>query len=362
MKRIICPASLLALLLLTSVPSSNLSAQESPDPLRVALARRIDDAKIGTGVVVGLLTPEGRSFAVYGRASAEGTDVTADTVFEIGSVTKVFTSFLLADMVERGEVKLNDPVQKYLPASVKVPSRRGKQILLVDLATHSSGLPRDSVPVDLESDQNPYETYSASELYAFLGSYRLESDPGSKIEYSNVGFGLLGHALELRAGMSYEELLRRRILEPVGMTSTAITLTAEQRSRRATGHNPKRVPVAHWTGVVIVPTGGINSTATDMLKFAAALLDPKNPMSKVFARMMSVKRQIDSRSQQGLGWGIFRLGGNDLVGHSGGTFGFETRFVVDTTRKRAVIAWINAGRGEGVSDLAGLALNRARLD
>ncbi len=85
--------------------------------------------------------------------------------------------------MERGEVKLNDPVQKYLPPSVKVPSRRGKQILLVDLATHSSGLPRDSVPVDLESDQNPYETYSASELYAFLGSYQLESDPGSRIEY-----------------------------------------------------------------------------------------------------------------------------------------------------------------------------------
>lgn len=361
MKRISCAASLLALLLVTGVSSSNLGAQDSPDPLRAAMAKRIDD-KHGTGVVVGLLTPEGRSFAAYGSVSAGGPEATADTVFEIGSITKVFTSFLLADMVERGEVALNDPVRKYLPASVIVPSRRGKEISLVDLATHSSGLPRDSVPVDLESDQNPYETYTASELYAFLGRYRLESDPGSKIEYSNVGFGLLGHALELRAGMSYEELLRRRVLEPLGMTSTAITLNAEQRSRRATGHNPKRVPVAPWTGVVIVPTGGINSTATDMLKFAAALIDSRNPMSKVFVRMTSVKRKIDSRSEQGLGWGMFKLGGNELVGHSGGTFGFETRFVVDTTRKRAVIAWINAGRGEGVSDLAGLALGRARLD
>jgi serine-type D-Ala-D-Ala carboxypeptidase/endopeptidase len=245
LKRNSCGASLVALgLVATCLYSSNFSAQvtDQRDPLRSALVKRIDEARHGTGVVVGLLNPEGRSFATYGHINIGGPEPTADTIFEIGSIGKVFAAFLLADMVERGEVALSDPVRKYLPTSVMVPSRRGKEISLVDLATHTSGLPRDSVEVDLRGDESPYAEYTAAELYAFLGSYRLGRDPGSKYEYSNVGIGLLGHALALRAGMSYEELLRRRLFEPLGMTKTAITFDAEQRSRRATGYNPKLLP------------------------------------------------------------------------------------------------------------------------
>ena len=172
-------APFLALALVaTGVHPSNLGAQDYRDPLRSALAKRIDDARQGTGAVVGLLTPEGRSFAAYGRVSVGGQEPTADTIFEIGSITKVFTAFLLADMVERGEVALDDPVRKYLPTSVMVPSRRGREIWLVDLATHTSGLPRDSVEVDLNSDNNPYAGYASSDLYAFLGSYRLRLTVG----------------------------------------------------------------------------------------------------------------------------------------------------------------------------------------
>ncbi len=114
-------------------------------------------------MVVGLLTPQERSFSAYGRISVNGPEAGPDTVAEIGSLGKLFTAFLLADMVERGELALNDPVRKYLPASVKVPSRGGKEILLVDLATHFSGLPRDSVEVDLSKDVSPYVGYSAND-------------------------------------------------------------------------------------------------------------------------------------------------------------------------------------------------------
>jgi CubicO group peptidase (beta-lactamase class C family) len=340
---------------------SNPSAQDR-DPLRSALAKRIDEAKHGTGAVVGLLTPQGRSFAAYGRVSVGGEEPTADTIFEIGSITKVFTAFLLADMVERGDVALDDPVRKYLPASVVVPSRRGKEISLVDLATHTSGLPRDSVEVDLNSDHRPYADYGSSELYAFLRSHRLGRDPGSQWEYSNVGMGLLGHALALRAAVSYEDLLRRRIFEPLGMTNTTIALDAEQRARRATGHNAKLLPVPPWTGGVVAPAGGVNSTAADMLKFAAAVIDAQSPLKAVFARMTSVRRPSEEpRLQQTLGWGLFRLGANEILAHSGGTYGFQSRFIVDTTRKRAIVAWMNGGSGGGVSDLVGLALDRATL-
>ena len=361
MKRNGFVAPILALTLVVIAYTSKPTAQADRDPLRAAMAKRIDEGKQGTGAVVGLLTPEGRSFATYGRTSLGGPEATPDTVFEIGSITKVFTAFLLADMVERGEVVLNDPVRKFLPASVSIPSWRGKEITLVDLATQTSGLPRDSVKVDLNSETSAYAEYTASELYKFLGSYRLEREPGSKYEYSNIGIGLLGHALALRAGVSYEDLLRRRILEPLGMTSTAISLNAEQRSRRATGYNVKLLALQPFTAGVIDPSGGVYSTAADMLKFGAAMVDPNSPLKAAFARMTSVRRPSDSpRSDQVLGWGIFRLGPNELVGHSGGTLGFQTRLIVDLTRKRSVVAWIN-GQGESVTDLVGLALDRANL-
>jgi len=177
-----------------------------------------------------------------------------------------------------------------------------------------------------------------------------------------VAVGLLGHALSLRAGMSYEDLLRRRILEPLGMTNTGITLSAEQNSRRATGHNARLLPIPPWTVGVIAPAGGISSTADDMLKFGAAILDSKSPMRAAFARMISVRVPLEERdSYQVLGWGMLKYRGNDLLGHSGGTLGVETRFVVDTTRKRVVIVWANGKAAGPVNDLVGLALERPRL-
>jgi serine-type D-Ala-D-Ala carboxypeptidase/endopeptidase len=358
--RYLAPILTLALVAICVHPSY-LAGQADRDQLRSAMAKRIDEGKQGTGAVVGLLTPQGQSFATYGRMSLGGPEVTPDTVFEIGSITKVFTALLLADMVERGEVTLNDPLRKFLPASVTIPSRGRKEITLVDLATQTSGLPRDSVKVDLDSPTSAYADYTAGQLYAFLGSVRLDRDPGSKYEYSNVGFALLGNALALRAGISYEDLLRRRIFEPLGMSSTTITLTAGQRSRRATGYNGKLLAVEPWNGGVLAPTGSIISTAADMLKFGAAMVDPNSPLKPAFARMTSVRRPSDGpRSDQVLGWGIFRLGPNELVGHSGGTLGFQTRLIVDLTRKRSVVAWIN-GQGESVTELVGLALDRSSL-
>jgi len=348
------------LLLACVLATAELGAQ---DALRAALAQRIDVAKHGTGAVVGLLNAQGRSFAVYGRIRIDGPPATPDTIAEIGSVGKVFTAFLLADMVERGEVALDDPVRRFLSPLVMVPAFNGRDITLVDLATHTSGLPRDSVSVDFDSDRSPYEGYTASQLYAFLKRERLERAPGSKWEYSNVGMGLLGHALALRAGADYEDLLRRKLFDPLGMTSTRITFGAEQQARRATGYDPRLMPLPPWTGGVIAPAGGFSSTAVDMLKFAADVLDERSPRRAVYARMTSVKRpgSDPERVRQMLGWEQFRFGGSEMLAHSGGTFGVEARLLVDTTRRRAVAAWANGRSGSGVADLVGAALNERTL-
>ena len=336
--------------------------QNSQDPLRDAMKKRIDEAKLGTGTAVGLLNPEGRSFASYGRVSAGGKESAADTIVEIGSIGKVFTSLLLADMVERGQVALNDPVRKYLPTSVKMPSYKGEDITFADLATHTSGLPRDSVPVDMTKSESPYVGYTTNQLYAFLAQYELPRDPGAKWEYSNVGIGLLGHVLALRAGMNFEDLMRQRIFEPLGMKDTGLTFNSEQQSRRALGHNGKLVPVPYWTGGVVAPAGGFNSTAADLLAFGAAVLDPKSPLKAAFARMLTVKRPIEgTRTEQALGWNVFKLGNNEILAHDGGTFGFQARFIVDTTRKRAVIVWVNGRSEEPLNAIVGLALDRPKL-
>jgi len=223
----------------TSVPGDS--------EIRRILTERIDEEHRSVGIVVGVVEPGGRRVVGYGRLATD--DVRrpdGDTVFEIGSITKVFTSIILADMVERGEVALDDPVQRLLPADVRVPTRNGAAITLLHLATHSSGLPRLPENLDPADPANPYADYTVAQLYAFLSSHELGRDIGETVEYSNLGVGLLGHALATRADSDYETLVRDRVLRPLAMLDTSITLTPSGRDRLAAGHDRALDPVANW--------------------------------------------------------------------------------------------------------------------
>src|SRR6185369_7618589 len=220
-------------------------AEVTDNEVKSILQDRIDRAKRGVGIVVGLVDEKGTRVITYGKANQDGNRaLDGNTVFEIGSVTKVFTATLLADMVERGEVSLNDPISKYLPKTVKTPTRDGKEITLLDLATQTSGLPRLPANFAPKDPGNPYADYSVDQLYAFLSSYTLTRGIGEKYEYSNLGVGLLGHILSLRAGTDYEALVRKRICQPLKMEDTGITLTPGMKTRLTTGHNPMLKPVA----------------------------------------------------------------------------------------------------------------------
>src|SRR5271157_2599685 len=155
--------------------------------IRKILVERIDTFHQGVGIVVGVIEPQGRRIVAYGSLNqADSRPLNGDTIFEIGSVTKVFTSLLLSDMVQRGEVALSDPVAKYLPAEVKVPERHGRVITLLDLSTHTSGLPRLPSNLQPKDSANPYVDYTAELLYQFLSAYQLPRDIGSEFEYSNL--------------------------------------------------------------------------------------------------------------------------------------------------------------------------------
>src|SRR5580693_8598518 len=119
--------------------------------IREILVKRIDRQKQAVGIVVGVIEPHGRRVVAYGKlANGDPRTLDGDTIFEIGSITKVFTSLVLADMVSRKEVSLDDPADRYLPEHVRMPERSGQPITLLDLATHSSGLP--TVPSNLNAD------------------------------------------------------------------------------------------------------------------------------------------------------------------------------------------------------------------
>jgi D-alanyl-D-alanine-carboxypeptidase/D-alanyl-D-alanine-endopeptidase len=240
--------------------------------IREILVRRIDQQKQAVGIVVGVIEPDGRRVVAYGNlANGDPRPLDGDTIFEIGSVTKVFTSLLLADMVNRKEVTLDDPAAKYLPENARMPERNGKSMTLHDLSTHTSGLP--PLPGNMKSKdlRNPYADYGVDDLYQFFSGYTLPRDPGSEFEYSNLGAGLLGHLLACRAGTDYESLVGIRITEPLGMPDTGITLSSSMRQRMATGHDPTLTPVANWNFATLAGAGALRSSANDMLTFPGSV-------------------------------------------------------------------------------------------
>jgi CubicO group peptidase (beta-lactamase class C family) len=200
-------------------------------PIREILVRRVDLQKQATGIVVGLIESSGRRLVTYGHlAKGDPREVDGDTIFEIGSVSKVFTSLLLADMVHRNEVALDDPAANYLPEHVRMPERSGRSITLRDLSTHRSGLPPmpGNLVAKMAQRKDPdgaHLGYGVDDLYQFLSSYSLPRDPGSAFEYSNLGAGLLGHLLACRAGTDYESLVRHRNTQPLGKPDTGIQLS-----------------------------------------------------------------------------------------------------------------------------------------
>lgn len=328
--------------LLLGLPLSARGQELSDSALRSILQDRVA-TKRAVGLVVGVLDHGQRKIFTAGTADAPGVALDGNTVFEIGSITKVFTASLLADMVARGEVKFDDPVAKYLPSSVRIPSRNGKQITLLDLATQSSGLPRMPTNLSPKDQHNPYADYTVDQMYAFLSAYELPRDIGAQYEYSNLGVGLLGHALSRRAGKSYEALVTDRILKPLGMSDTKITLDESAKAHLARGHGESGGAVANWDLPTLAGAGAIRSTVNDMLKFLAANLDSTSkPLGPVLATTHFARRDVDAAQMKiGLNWHILTAFGRPLVWHNGGTGGYRSFIGMDAARQRGIVVLSN---------------------
>lgn len=304
------------------------TAVASDAEIRRLLVERIDAQKQGVGIVVGIIEPHKRRVVAYGSLEkGDPRKLDGDTLFEIGSITKVFTALAAADMAQRGEVKLDDPIAKYLPPTVRVPERNGKQITLIDLATHTSGLPRMPENFRPKDPNNPYADYTPETLYSFLSSYQLKRDIGAKSVYSNLGFGLLGVGLAQRAGMDYEKLVVTRICDPLGMNSTRITLSEPLRARFAAGHSSDLLTVPSWdVNNTMAGAGALHSSANDLLTFLAAMMGyTKNPLAAAQKTALSTTRPTPwPFGAIGLAWEIDTRGGGKIISKDGGTGGFTS--------------------------------------
>jgi serine-type D-Ala-D-Ala carboxypeptidase/endopeptidase len=311
--------------------------------VRAILAARVDAGQ-AAGLVVGLL--ENGETRIVAAGASDGPNrrpLDGATVFEIGSATKAFTGALLAEMVGRGEVRLDQPVAELLPKSVRMPARGESLITLVDLATHRSGLPRLPSNLTRKDMANPYADYTVDSLYAFLNAHTLARAPGERYEYSNLGMGLLGHALALRAHKSYETLLVERVLKPLGMDDTRITLTSAMKSRLAAGHNPEGAIVPNWDFPSLAGAGALRSTANDMLRFLAANLDSNRSAINAALRLSHRPRHTGSGPTVhiGLAWHMLSASGPEIVMHNGGTGGYRSFIGYDPEMGVAVVVLSN---------------------
>lgn len=282
-------------------------------------------ARANAGIIVGHLDERGAHLVARGE-SRPGVSIDGDTVFEIGSITKILTTTVLAQMVVAREVALEDPVQRFLPASVRVPGEVSRRITLLDLATHTSALPRIPNNLAPRNSANPYADYTVDRLYDALGRLELTREIGARYEYSNLGMGLLGHALSLAAGTTFEQMVSSYVLQPLGMRDTRIALDSSMQSRFADGHDAAGAVVPPWDIPVLAGAGAFRSTANDMLKFLNGAIDlEQSPLGRAMALAHMRRHPVegDPNLHVALGWHVLTREGATVVWHNGQTAGFH---------------------------------------
>jgi CubicO group peptidase (beta-lactamase class C family) len=335
----------MVLAVIVSLPLAARAQQPAdvPDDVRANVRARVE-AGAWPGVVVGVVDRAGTKYFSLGRtALSGGKPVGPRTMYEIGSITKVFTSLALADMVVHGQVGLDDPLQRYLPNDVKAPERTGKVITLRLLAAQRSGLPRMPSNFAPHDSTNPYEDYDTERLYDFLSGYSLPRDPGAQYEYSNFGVGLLGTVLARHDQASYADLIERRVTRPLGMKSTMVRLNSDARDRLATGHADGK-PAHNWELDALAGAGALRSDAEDMTRFVAAAMGlASTPLDSAFR--LTEAPQFDAGSPAmriGLGWHILQRQSMRIVWHNGGTGGYHSFAGFDPERRVGVVVLANS--------------------
>ncbi|GAC1309249.1 MAG: hypothetical protein NVSMB24_24380 [Mucilaginibacter sp.] len=323
---------------------------QSSNPLRSAMDKKIDTVarayiqKANTvGLIIGVINKGQVSTYSYGETVKGNHKLpNADNFFEIGSITKTFTSTLLAWYVNEGKVSLTDPITKYLPDSVAANPEL-KSITLLNLSNHTSGL--DRIPDNLINHAtdalNPYKDYTRQLLFSYLKTCKLNSKPGEKYAYSNLAVGLLGTILENVSGERFEQMVINIICKPLGMYSTGQFLNPLMAPRFVQVYNQGGQLTPAWDFDALAPCGALRSTLNDMLRYAKTNLHPGNDaLSK--AVELTHKVTFNNDVKISLAWHMIKVSGVEYYFHNGGTNGSSSFLAFNADKDIAVVVLSNA--------------------
>ena len=296
--------------------------------IQTAIEHYVDESKQAPGVVVGIIHRDQRQLFSYGDSGGASLELNGDSLFEIGSISKVFTGLLLADMVLRGEVRYDDTIAERAPSQFEFAERVGG-ITLEQLATHTSGLPRLAINFGplmrglFSSD--PYAGSTAEEIYRSVAGL-MDEQMGTQGEfaYSNLGYGLLGQLLAEAAGQSYQELLQSRVLDPMGVSGIVFGPDDAEEDFLVQGFHRGRA-ASHWNLDAYAPAGGLVASTNQMLDFIEANLKPQQPF---ITEAQQTRGHSDGEYSRplGLGYSHRLMGDRTWLWHNGGTGGFRSYF------------------------------------
>ncbi|MEP5611724.1 MAG: serine hydrolase [Cyclobacteriaceae bacterium] len=313
-----------------------------------SIEKRIEN-ELNPSVAIAIVDESGTRFYNFGKVRANGEDVDEHTIYEIGSISKVFTSILLSQKVIKGSVSLDDPINQFLPEDVVVPILGSNQITLGNLSDHTSGLPRMPQNLLPANPNNPYADYSVDQMYSFISTYNPIREVGAEYEYSNLAQGLLGHLLALNEGVSYEKLMIDNIASPLEMNETKIVLDQTMSENLAIGHSGG-MEAENWDLPTLAGAGAIRSSTSDMITFISANMGlNESPLLPSMELSHTIRHSKAGTMRVGLAWHIKKGAKGDVIWHNGGTGGYRAfaGFVKETGK--GVVVLTNSA--ESVDDI-----------
>lgn len=334
--------------LLVIVPIKNF-AQVTATELQHFLNQEVANKRT-KGIVVGIIDGNGKQIFSAGKLSDNNPKKPdGNTMFEIASVTKLFTTLALADFATKNLVNLHEPISTYLPKHVKTPVFNNKEISLQNLASHTSGFPR--FPFN-QFPNNALDNYTVKDLYEYITQFKPEVAFGKEYKYSNTGMGLIGHILSLQAKKPFEAIVNETICKNLNLENTGFYPTKKQKLNLATGHFPYGYAAPYYNeGEGMKGAGGLYSCVNDLLKFASLALGLENnslspAMQLSLAKVGSVGIELGYDAKiiydYSMGWNIWKKRDKTIYMKDGTSFGFRSFLCIDMDAKKGVVILSNS--------------------